>query len=141
MAILTRSATPGSDWFANELAAYNISVVACRGTGLRSFFGAAALPEPSVPADILKKPEADMEDLDVSRTITVMNLVMVDPAPADLESEESAVVDFAIRLSDTLDHTMPDVTPVQPLYGLRQIQARADGCTPADTRDGGRSFS
>jgi len=61
---------------------------------------------------VLEKPKADdTEDFNVSHTIAATNLAMVDPADVDLESEESAVVDFVIRLSDMLDYTTHDVTP------------------------------
>lgn len=102
MANLIRSAKSGSDWTANDLAAYNIPVVSQDSA---TFFGAAVLPDPRVPPEMLQRLEAeDAEDLDTCRTIAAMDLAM-NRVPA----EESAVDDFAVRLFDMLGYTTRNI--------------------------------
>ena len=91
MAHLIRNPKSGSDWTANDLTAYNITVVQ---QDTLTFFGQAALPLPAQRPDLLDRLTADeMVDDDSYHLLRYMDLAM-DPVPG----EESAVDDFALQL-------------------------------------------
>ncbi|KZP02904.1 hypothetical protein FIBSPDRAFT_808267 [Athelia psychrophila] len=97
MANLLRSAKSGNDWTLKELVAYNITVQLQDAT---TFFGVNPLPQPTVAQEVLTTRDADdMAHGDNYRLLRYMDLAM-NPIP----DEESAVVDFAVRLLEVLGY-------------------------------------
>lgn len=98
MAQLIRSVKSGSDWTANELTAYNITVVY---QDAATFFETPNLPQPAINPNVLTTLDHNnAPDDDTYTFIRHLDLAMV-PVPA----EESAVDDFAVVLLRALGYT------------------------------------
>ncbi|KAF9498770.1 hypothetical protein BDN71DRAFT_1442702 [Pleurotus eryngii] len=91
MAELVRTAKSGSDWTANELAAYNITVVYQDAT---AFFETPDLPHPTINPNVLNTLSyRDAPDDDTYRLLRNLDL-----ATTQVPVEESAVDGFAVLL-------------------------------------------
>ncbi|KAK2463783.1 hypothetical protein APHAL10511_004181 [Amanita phalloides] len=98
MSELIRSAKSGGDWTANELNAYNITVVHQDAV---TFFETPVMPQPTVAPEVLTALDPDnVIDDDAYELLSHMDLAM-SLAPA----EESAVDDFAVLLLRALGYT------------------------------------
>jgi hypothetical protein len=97
MAQLIRSAKSGNDWTANELLAYNITVVY---QDFARFFEIPHAPQPTIPVNVLTtEHHSNAPDDATYRVLKSMDLAMA-LAPA----EESAVDDFAVVLLRALGY-------------------------------------
>ncbi|CAA7268321.1 unnamed protein product [Cyclocybe aegerita] len=97
MAQLIRRAKSGSDWTANELAAYNITVVF---QDAATFFETPDLPQPAINPSVLTTLDyRDSPDDDAYRLLRNLDL-----ATTQVPAEDSAVDDFAVLLLRALGY-------------------------------------
>jgi hypothetical protein len=99
MAQLLRTAKSGSDWTANELAAYNITVVP---RNKEEFFGTSHFPDPAEPSlagFMTAETKQDTADKKARQLLHYLDLAM-DPKIG----QEAAVVNFAAELLRGLDY-------------------------------------
>ncbi|KAI0269476.1 hypothetical protein BGY98DRAFT_1014873 [Russula aff. rugulosa BPL654] len=99
MAQLLRIAKSGSDWTANELAAYNITVVP---QSKEKFFGTIDLPDPTVPSlagFMTTETRQDAADKSTRRLLHYLDLA-INPKIG----QEAAVDNFAAELLRALDY-------------------------------------
>jgi len=98
MANLIRRAKSGDDWTANELNAYNITVV---HQDAATFFERPVMPQPNIVPEALTALDPNhVDNDDAYELLSHMDFAM-SPAPA----EESAVDDFAVLLLQALGYT------------------------------------
>lgn len=97
MAGIIRSAKPGSDWEDNESELYNIHL---DFQDAQTFFGENSLPVLSVHEEVLTAATAD-EAVD---NATYRLLAQLDLAMMPTDPEETAVVDFAVALFESLGY-------------------------------------
>ena len=97
MAGIIRSAKSGSDWKDNELELYNIHL---DFQDAQTFFGENSFPVPSVHEEVLTAATADgAVDNATYRLLAQLDLAMMPTDP-----EETAVVDFAVALFESLGY-------------------------------------
>jgi len=103
MAKLLRTAKSGSDWTANELAAYNITVVP---QNKEEFFGTIDFPDPAVPSlagFMATEARRDAADQKTRQLLHFLDLAM-DPKIG----HEAAVDNFAAELLRGLGYDIPN---------------------------------